>query len=114
MVLGEFARTLMADFPIQGILDHFVKRIVEVLPITSAGVTLISAGVAPHYVAASDDAALRFEQLQSNIGEGPCVHAYRDRATGRRAGPPRRATISEIRARSGDGRAGCRVHLPFA
>ena len=75
-VLGELARTLTTDFPVQGILDHFVKRIVEVLPITSAGVTLISAGVAPHYVAASDDAALRFEQLQSNIGEGPCVRAY--------------------------------------
>ena len=76
LVLGEFARTLMTDFPIQGILDHFVTRIVEVLPISSAGVTLITAGVAPHYVAASDDAALRFEQLQSNIGDGPCVQAY--------------------------------------
>ena len=75
-VLGEFARTLSTDFPVQGILDHFVKRIVEVLPVTSAGVTLISAGVAPRYVAASDDAALRFEQLQSNIGEGPCICAY--------------------------------------
>ncbi|MEO8697331.1 MAG: sensor domain-containing diguanylate cyclase [Acidimicrobiales bacterium] len=74
--LGEFAQTLSSDFPVQGILDHFVKRIVTVLPITSAGVTLISAGVAPRYVAASDDAALRFEQLQSNIGEGPCVRAY--------------------------------------
>lgn len=75
-VLGEFARTLNTGFPVQGILDHFVRRIVDVLPITSAGVTLISAGVAPHYVAASDDAALRFEKLQSNIGEGPCVRAY--------------------------------------
>ncbi|MEO5841065.1 MAG: diguanylate cyclase [Acidimicrobiales bacterium] len=76
LVLGEFARTLIIDFPVQGILDRFVKRIVEVLPISSAGVTLISAGVAPRYVAASDDAALRFEQLQSNIGEGPCMRAY--------------------------------------
>lgn len=75
-VLGEFASTLSGDFPVQGILDHFVKRIVEVLPVTSAGVTLISAGTAPHYVAASNDAALRFERLQSNIGEGPCVRAY--------------------------------------
>lgn len=51
-VLSEFARTLITDFPIQRILDHLVERIVEVLPITSAGVTLISAGLAPHYVAA--------------------------------------------------------------
>ena len=31
-VLSEFARTLATDFPIQGILDHLVERIVEVLP----------------------------------------------------------------------------------
>ena len=43
-VLSEFARTLATDFPIQGILDHLVERIVEVLPVTAAGVTLISAG----------------------------------------------------------------------
>ena len=75
-LLGALAGTLSTDIPIQGILDQFVKRIVDVLPITSAGVTLISAGEAPHYVAASDDAALRYEKLQSNIGQGPCVWAY--------------------------------------
>jgi diguanylate cyclase (GGDEF)-like protein len=75
-VLSEFARTLITDFPIQGILDHLVERIVEVLPVTSAGVTLISAGMAPRYVAASDDDALRFERLQTELGEGPCITAY--------------------------------------
>jgi hypothetical protein len=39
-VLSEFARTMATDFPIQKILDHLVERIVEILPITSAGVTL--------------------------------------------------------------------------
>ena len=33
-VLSEFARTMVTDFPIQGILDHLVQRIVEILPIT--------------------------------------------------------------------------------
>ena len=75
-VLSEFARTLITDFPIQGILDHLVERIVDVLPVSGAGVTLISAGMAPHYVAASDSSALRFERLQSEVGEGPCVTAY--------------------------------------
>jgi len=56
-VLVEFARTLVTDFPIQAILDHLVERIVDVLPITAAGVTLISPGVNPHYIAASNDAA---------------------------------------------------------
>jgi diguanylate cyclase (GGDEF)-like protein len=75
-VLSDLARTLATDFPIQGILDHLVESIVEVLPITSAGVTLISGGRAPRYIAASDGDALRFERLQTEIEEGPCVLAY--------------------------------------
>ena len=75
-VLSEFARTMVTDFPIQGILDHLVERIVDLMPITGAGVTLISPGVVPRYVAASDDFALRFEELQTELGEGPCLAAY--------------------------------------
>jgi diguanylate cyclase (GGDEF)-like protein len=75
-VLSEFARTVITDFPIQGILDHLVEKIAEILPITSAGVTLISAGMAPRYIAASDESALRFEQLQSELDEGPCLAAF--------------------------------------
>jgi hypothetical protein len=30
-VLSEFARTLVTDFPLQGILDHLITRIVEIL-----------------------------------------------------------------------------------
>lgn len=75
-VLSEFARTVVTDFPIQAILDHLVGRIVEVLPISAAGVTLISPGVSPRYVAASNASALRYEQLQSELSEGPCVVAY--------------------------------------
>ncbi len=76
-VLSEFARTLATDFPIQGILDHLVERIVDVLPITAAGVTLIAEGEEPHYIAASDESALRFEKLQTGFDEGPCLAAYR-------------------------------------
>jgi diguanylate cyclase (GGDEF)-like protein len=75
-VLRDFASTMVTDFPIQGILDHLVERIVEVLSVTGAGVTLISPGMAPQYVAASDDAALHFEQLQTELGQGPCLMAY--------------------------------------
>ena len=76
-VLSEFARTMVTDFPIQAILDHLVERIVEVMPVTGAGVTLIEPGSGPRYVAASNDLALIFEKLQSELGEGPCVAAYR-------------------------------------
>jgi diguanylate cyclase (GGDEF)-like protein len=76
-VLGEFARTMLTDFPIQAILDHLVERIVDIMPITAAGVTLISLDGEPRYIAASNDAALRFEKLQDELGEGPCVAAYK-------------------------------------
>lgn len=75
-VLSEFARTMATDFPIQGILDHLIDRIVAMLPITAAGVTLISPHQAPQYVAASDPSALSYEQLQTELGEGPCLLAY--------------------------------------
>jgi len=75
-VLSEFARTLITDFPIQQILDHLVERIVGVLPITSAGVTLIGPQREPRFVAASDASALRYERLQTEIGEGPCVVSF--------------------------------------
>ncbi len=75
-VLSDLARTLATDFPIQGILDHLVESIVEVLPITSAGVTLITGTRTPRYIAASDADALRFEQLQTEIAQGPCLVAY--------------------------------------
>ena len=75
-VLGEFARTLGTDFPIQAILDHLVIRIVDVLPISAAGVTLISTDGVAQYIAASDGEAMRFEQLQTDLGEGPCQAAH--------------------------------------
>jgi diguanylate cyclase (GGDEF)-like protein len=76
VVLSDFARTLITDFPIQGILDSLVERITDVLPIASAGVTLISETMQPRIVAASGDEALRWEHLQSDLAEGPCLEAY--------------------------------------
>ncbi len=75
-VLTDFARTMITDFPIQGILDHLVGRIVEILPVSAAGVTLISPGAAPRYIAASDESAMRYERLQTSMAQGPCLLAY--------------------------------------
>ena len=40
-LLAEFAHTLAGDFKIQEILDHLVRRIVDVLPVTGSGVMLM-------------------------------------------------------------------------
>ena len=60
-VLREFARTMVTDTPIQKILDLLVDRIVEVLPITGARVTLGAPDAEPCYVAASDGCARALE-----------------------------------------------------
>ncbi len=70
-VLCDLARTMITESPIQGIADRLAKCIVEVLPVTSAGVTLIVPETACRYIAASDESALRYEQLQSDIQDGP-------------------------------------------
>ncbi len=75
-VLSEFARTLGTDFPIQAILEHLMERITDVLPVTSVGVTLIAPGLPPEYIVGSDPSSLRYEQLQSEFGQGPCLVAY--------------------------------------
>jgi diguanylate cyclase (GGDEF)-like protein len=92
-VLSEFARTMLTDFQVQDILDELVGRIVQMLPITGAGVTLISPPAGPRYVAASDSAALDFEELQSKLGEGPCLAAY---LTGEAVSVPDLATDSRF------------------
>lgn len=75
-VLADFARTMLTDFPIQAILDELVRRIVDVLPVTGAGVTVMSLGSSDRYFAGSDDAARQFEELQTRLGEGPGVWAH--------------------------------------
>ena len=76
VVMSEFARTLVTDFPIQDILDQLVQRIVDILPIDAAGVSLISQDTKPLLVSGSDESATRYEHLQTELGEGPCIAAY--------------------------------------
>jgi signal transduction histidine kinase len=75
-VLSEFARNMVTDFPIRAVLDRLVVRIVDVMPISAAGLTLIAEDISPRYIAASNDFALRLEKLQTELVEGPCIAAY--------------------------------------
>ena len=78
-VLSDFARALVTDFSIEGILDELVRRIVDILPIDAAGVSLISPATYPLLIAGSDESAVRYETLQTTLGEGPCVLAHDSR-----------------------------------
>lgn len=75
-LLADFARTMLTDFPIRDILDELVTRIVGILPVTGAGVTLLAPDFFPEYVAASSPTAARLEALQNKHGEGPCRTAF--------------------------------------
>jgi diguanylate cyclase (GGDEF)-like protein len=76
-LLAEFAHTLGGDFRIQEILDHLVRRIVDVLPISGSGVMVMGPADELHFVAASNDVILEVESLQNELTEGPCLEAYR-------------------------------------
>ena len=76
-LLGDFARTLGTDFPIHSILDHLVARIVSVLPISAAGITLVLTDAGRGHVSASDSSALHFADLETGVGEGPGLAASR-------------------------------------
>jgi diguanylate cyclase (GGDEF)-like protein len=70
-ILSEFARTMLRESKMQGILDQFVRRVADFLPITSAGVSVSWTDGDPELMAASSPSALEFELLQSVLGEGP-------------------------------------------
>jgi hypothetical protein len=71
-VLSEFARPVVTDLPI----DTVVERTVDTMPTNAGGVTPISPGAEPSSIAGSNDAALRFEELQTELDEGPRLAAY--------------------------------------
>ena len=75
-VLVDFARNLGSDFSIQKILDHLVLSIVEILPVSGAGVMLMGRDEQLHFLAASNDTVMAIETLQNELSEGPCLEAY--------------------------------------
>ena len=75
-VLVEFAHTLGTDFSTQKILDHLVTRVVDILPVTGAGVMVMGERGDLRFVAASNEVVMRIEGLQNELHEGPCLQAY--------------------------------------
>ncbi len=76
-VLIEFAHTLLGDFSIESILDRLVERTLGVVPVTGAGVLLMGEDGELRFAAASDEVLRRIEPLQVELGEGPCIEAWR-------------------------------------
>ena len=95
-LVGDFARTLLTDFPIQGILDRLVERIVDALPFGAVGLTLTSpeAGTASRRRLRCPDFGLRAAAAVAGQGTRPvCV---RDRDDRRRARPQPGAGLRRV------------------
>jgi diguanylate cyclase (GGDEF)-like protein len=75
-VIEELERAAVTDPSIQKILDRLVQRIVDVLPVTGAGVMLVDERQRLHFVAASNDTMMAIEDLQNELDEGPCLEAH--------------------------------------
>ncbi len=76
-ILVRFATTLTADFSIQDVLDQLADRVVDLLPVTGAGVLLMDGASQHHFIATTDERIRRIEGLQVTLGEGPCLTAFR-------------------------------------
>ena len=76
-VLVDFAHTLGTDCSVQRILDTLVQRIVDILPVTGAGVMVASGEHELQSISATDDVIRTIEALQDELDEGPCWEAYR-------------------------------------
>ena len=75
-VLVQLAQTLIADFSIQEILDRLVMHMLEVIPVTGAGVLMLDPENDEHFLAASDTRILQIETLQLELKEGPCIVGF--------------------------------------
>ena len=80
-VLKTLARTLVTDYPVEQMLDYLCKEMVEVLGVDGAGVMVEDENEQLRFVAASDDVIRHIEALQIELGEGPCLAAYKSGET---------------------------------
>lgn len=75
-VLIDFARNLVSDYRIDDMLDMLCREVVEIMPVTGAGVMLTDEPGDLRFVAASNELVREIESLQIELGEGPCLRAY--------------------------------------
>lgn len=63
-----------------GALKSLCRPFLQVLPVTGAALSTIGSGLGVATICASDDAVARIDELQIDLGEGPCWDALVTRA----------------------------------
>jgi len=74
--LVELADTLVDDFDVVELLTRLTDRCVDVLDVAAAGIMLMSGDVPRGSVCTTNAVSALIEELQFELGEGPCVDAY--------------------------------------
>ena len=88
--LSAFARTLAQGYEITDVLYDLTERVAEVIPVPTAGVSLLQDGTLRHAISLNDIAA-GIEVAQEHSQQGPCVDACRTNES---------VTVSDLRADS--------------
>lgn len=76
-LLLKFARTLVRQYDLDEVLTGLAGDLREVLDVAGAGVMLTDENDDLRFVSSSDAVLKRLEDLQIELDEGPCLHAYR-------------------------------------
>ena len=76
--LKSFARMLVSDQDVGGLLHRICEVAVEALAVDGAGILLRDTDGSLRYAVASDERTAQIEGLQLETGEGPCMLAHRE------------------------------------
>ncbi|MBW3621214.1 MAG: GAF and ANTAR domain-containing protein [Actinobacteria bacterium] len=76
-ILLDFAGTLVEEYDLDEVLGSLGQHVAELFDVEGAGVMLEDAQGDLRFVSASDDGLRHIEELQIELGEGPCLLAYR-------------------------------------
>lgn len=74
--VGELGRIVLADSPLDRVLERVAQVAKALLGATGVSVSLIRAG-SPSTVASTDPATTALDESQYSVGDGPCMEAAR-------------------------------------
>src|SRR3954462_11163434 len=79
-VLTRFSRTLAGRYDVSDVLYELSDSVVAILGTAGAGVSLGDEQGRLRFATATNEAVSRAEQVQQDIGQGPCHQAYESNA----------------------------------
>jgi GAF domain-containing protein len=76
-VLSRFSESLVGAYELDKVMADLGRDVCQALGVAGAGVMLADEDGRLSFVTTSDDSLARLETLQLELGEGPCLLAYR-------------------------------------